>query len=73
MATITAISNRGTEMKFDASVWAKRNWLYLNGTGIVKGSKVCIDLATGEIVKGQCHSAPVFASGEIARIAKDFS
>ena len=64
---ITVTSNRGFPMEATAKVFSPKNWLYLD---FGKGSKVCIDLATSEILKGQSHCAPVMAWGEVARIVK---
>ena len=70
MKKITVTSNRGFPMEATAKVFEPKNWLYLD---FGKGSKVCIDLTTLEIVKGQSHCAPVMASGELTRIAQMFS
>ena len=67
--TIIIRSMRGAEMEATASVWKPRGWLYLT---FGKNSKVCVDLATGEIVKGQSHCAPVFAPGELERVRRMF-
>lgn len=73
MKKITAKVGRGFEMEFEASVFAPKNWLYLNGLGkLGKGSRVVVDLSTGDVLKGKGHSEPVFCPGEIARIVEMF-
>ena len=70
---ITVKVGRGFEMEFSANVFEPKNWLYLNGLGkLGKGSRVVVDLNTGEILKGKGHSEPVFCAGEIARIVAMF-
>lgn len=69
MKQIVVISMRGAQMKATASVFEPKNWLYLN---FDKNSRICIDMNTGEILKGQSHCAPVLASGEVQRLVKEF-
>lgn len=66
---ITVTSVRGFEMEAEARMFAPKNWIYVD---FGKGSRVCINAATREIIKGQSHCMPVMASGEIERIVKMF-
>jgi len=70
---VKARVGNGFEMEFSVNVFKPKNWIYLNGIGrLGKGSRVVIDLATGEILKGKSHSIPSFCPGEIKRIAGMF-
>lgn len=55
-------------MEMQARVFSPKNWLYLQG----QGSKICVDLGTGELVKGQCHKAPGLSKAQIAKIVADW-
>jgi len=67
--TIKVKVGRGFEIEARANVFTPKNWLYLN---FDKRSKICIDLNTGDIIKGQSHCAPVLAVGEKQRLIEMF-
>lgn len=56
------------ELEMSASVFAAKNWLYLKD----KNSRICIDLNSAELVKGQCHKAPGLSKEQIAKIVSDW-
>lgn len=56
-------------MGMQAKVFHAKNWLYLTSRA---GNKVCIDLGTEELVRGQCHKAPGLSKEQIKKIAHDW-
>ena len=60
----------GFEMQGTARIFEPKGWLYLD---FGKGSKLCIDLHSGEIIKGQSHCAPVLCPGERERLIALFA
>ena len=58
-----------TKMEVTPSVFHAKNWLYLKSK---QGNRICIDLNTGDIVKGQCHKMPGLSKEQITKIIEDW-
>ena len=56
-------------MEMQPRYFQAKNWLYLQG----QGSKICINLDNGELVRGQCHKAPGLNQSQIAKIISDWN
>lgn len=69
METVKVGPFGNTEMQAKFNKFHAKNWLYID---FGNKSRVCVDLATGELVKGQCHKAPVIPQEEINRIVAKF-
>ncbi len=57
------------EMEAEVSRFAPKNWLYLD---FGKRQRACIDLGSGELVKGQSHKAPLIPKDEIERLVEKY-
>ena len=56
-------------MEVRVRVFHAKNWLYLESK---QGNRICINLNTGELVKGQCYKAPGLSKAQIAKIVEDW-
>lgn len=58
-----------TTLEVTAKVFHPKNWLYLTSK---VGNRICLDLNSGELVKGQSHKVPGLSKEQIAKIISDW-